>query len=153
MPIYAAARGKWKSFTNDPLMGNTVILEHENGYTTVYGHLSKTTYQNGFTTVKAGDLIGYSGDSGKMCFGPHLHFEVRDENGISMNPENFINAGVEFKDWARARSLMRVEEDGSIYLLIKGGLTKINKDNCWDILSKNTWGISENDYQNLLDLL
>ena len=54
--------------------GNYVSLRHSDGYGTVYAHLSKKLKNSG--TVKAGELIGYAGNTG-LSSGPHLHFEVR----------------------------------------------------------------------------
>lgn len=55
--------------------GKTIIVEHRNGYRTLYGHLSKLAVSNG-TTVKQGQKIALSGMTGRAT-GPHLHFEVR----------------------------------------------------------------------------
>lgn len=152
MPIYAAASGEWEEVKVDWLMGRTVILKHKDGYQTVYGHLSKTTYQEGWKNIKAGDIIGYSGNTGKFSFGPHLHFEVR-QLGYSLDPLPFIEAGNKLRAWARARALMRVENRGEIKFLLGNGVVDLNEENCWKIISKNSWGISENDFKNLLDLL
>jgi len=57
--------------------GNYILLRHYNGLETLYGHLSKALVQVG-QYVKAGDLIGYGGSTGRST-GPHLHYEVRFE--------------------------------------------------------------------------
>lgn len=55
--------------------GNVVVIRHENGLETVYGHMSKILVKPR-QTVKAGDVIGLGGSTGRST-GPHLHFEVR----------------------------------------------------------------------------
>ena len=153
-PIYAVADGIWEKASYDNLMGNTIILRHGR-YQSVYGHLSKMNYKSGYKTVKSGDLIGYSGNTGKICFGAHLHFEIRNEDKKieELDPLKYIEAGKQLVRWARARAIMKVGDKGQINFLVKGGIVELNKDNCWDIISKNCWGISEDDYKDLLNLL
>ena len=55
--------------------GNLVVVRHENGLETVYGHLSKILVKPR-QMVDAGDIIGLGGSTGRST-GPHLHFEVR----------------------------------------------------------------------------
>ena len=150
-PIYAVADGVWKSAEYNRMMGNTVTLIHGE-YQTVYGHLSKTNFIPGYSKVKAGDIVGYSGESGLMCFGPHLHFEVL-RGGVSLDPELFIKAGEDLVNWSRSRAVMKVEGKGDIQFFIKGGFVNITEENCWKIISKNTWGISNKDYKDLLNLI
>jgi len=150
-PIYAVADGIWEKASYDKKMGNTVILRHDK-YQTIYGHLSKMTYVEGYIKVKAGDIIGYSGNTGTYCFGPHLHFEVK-ENGISLDPMQFIDAGKALVNWAKKRPILRVEEKGELQYLIKGGFVKLTAQNCWNIISKNSTGISKKNYKDLLNLI
>lgn len=63
--------------------GNYVVIRHDNGLETVYGHLSKQLVkENDF--VKAGDVIGLGGNTGRST-GSHLHFETRFL-GVAINP-------------------------------------------------------------------
>ncbi len=55
--------------------GRLVILKHNYGFKTLYGHLNKVVIKSG-TFVRKGDLIAYTGNSG-ISNGPHLHYEVR----------------------------------------------------------------------------
>ena len=48
---------------------------------------------------------------------------------------------------------MKVEGKGAIKFFIKDGFVNITEKNCWKIISKNTWGISNNDYKDLLNLI
>lgn len=89
-PIHAAGSGKvicasWRSGGS----GNTVIIDHGGGITTLYLHIIK----NGFMVkegqiVAAGDVIAKVGSTG-LSTGPHLHFEVR-KNGVRQNPLDYV---------------------------------------------------------------
>jgi murein DD-endopeptidase MepM/ murein hydrolase activator NlpD len=70
---------KWNS-----AYGNMLILTEKDGTETWYCHLSSYRVAPG-TTVKAGDPIAYSGNSGNST-GPHLHFEVRPAGGAAIDP-------------------------------------------------------------------
>ncbi len=85
--IIAAASGKvvWGGWVNG--YGNTVIIDHGNGYRTLYGHNSKLLVTGG-DYVKQGQLIARSGNSGRST-GPHLHFEVQ-KDGKAQNPMNYL---------------------------------------------------------------
>ena len=63
--------------------GNMVMIDHGNGYQTLYGHMSAVTVQCG-QSIGLGQTIGYSGSTGNST-GAHLHFEVRSNGGF-INP-------------------------------------------------------------------
>jgi len=67
--------------------GNLVVIEHEQGFSTRYGHLQKGVAKVG-QRVNAGDLIALLGNTGRST-GAHLHFEVR-KNDQALNPFPFI---------------------------------------------------------------
>lgn len=75
-PVYATADGvvEWSGKHNSGF-GNLVKLDHNYGFATLYGHLSKTIVAIG-DYVRQGDLVGYSGNTG-LSSAPHLHYEVR----------------------------------------------------------------------------
>lgn len=84
-PVVAAATGKVIHKSTDTGYGNMLILEHPNGIHTYYAHLNKfhRDIQVG-STVAQFETIGYVGSTG-LSTGPHLHFEVR-ENNIPYDP-------------------------------------------------------------------
>ncbi len=74
-PIYAAFDGVVRVAKTNGGYGKMVLIRHFNNLETLYGHLSKILVDVG-QEVKAGDTIGYSGNTG-FSTGPHLHFETR----------------------------------------------------------------------------
>ena len=67
--------------------GNYVVVDHGNGYTSLYGHLQKATVKQG-DTVSAGQQVGVIGSTGNSS-GPHLHLRVH-KNGQSIDPRTVI---------------------------------------------------------------
>lgn len=67
--------------------GNLIEIDHGNGITTRYGHLSKVEVSVG-QTIGRGDLIGFVGSTGRST-GPHLHYELR-LNERPVNPRFFL---------------------------------------------------------------
>jgi len=76
-PIYATANGvvEFAGPHKSSGYGRLIIIDHNYGFKTLFGHLHKVVVKSG-TYIKKGDLIGYTGNSG-MSNGPHLHYEVR----------------------------------------------------------------------------
>lgn len=74
-PVVASAEGTVVFAGSKKGYGKTIIVEHRNGYRTLYGHLSKYSVKAG-AKVKQGQKIALSGMTGRAT-GPHLHFEVR----------------------------------------------------------------------------
>lgn len=68
--------------------GNCVMIDHGNGYKTLYGHMSSIAVTNG-QTVSKGDTVGYVGSTG-VSTGPHCHFEVWS-GGSRIDPEQFFS--------------------------------------------------------------
>ena len=86
-PVYAARKGKVIFAGYSGGYGNLVIVRHDKGYTTYYGHLNSITTKAG-ANVGVGVMIGRMGSTGRST-GSHLHFEVR-RNGVALNPADFI---------------------------------------------------------------
>ncbi len=86
-PVLATANGTVIFAGEDSTYGQTVILEHEDGFTTLYGHNDKLLVEKG-DKVLVGGRIALSGNTGKSS-APHLHYEIR-ENNIPVNPLGYI---------------------------------------------------------------
>ncbi|MEB2843397.1 peptidoglycan DD-metalloendopeptidase family protein [Rhizobiales bacterium RZME27] len=71
--------------------GNLVEIDHGQGITTRYGHMSRILVRQG-QVISVGDTIGRAGATGRAT-GPHVHYEVR-RNGEAVNPIHFLNAGL-----------------------------------------------------------
>ena len=74
--------------------GNCVMIDHGNGYKTLYGHMSSIAVSNG-QTVSQGETIGYVGSTG-VSTGPHCHYEVW-KDGSRIDPEQFYT-GLTFSE-------------------------------------------------------
>ncbi len=76
----------FSDFTIDD--GHKIIIQHDNGFITIYKHCSMLI-KNERDIVVQGELIGLSGNSGKNTTGPHLHFEIW-KDGKPKNPKEFF---------------------------------------------------------------
>ena len=88
-PIYATFAGRVRiSEYNRGGYGNLIIVRHDNGLETYYGHLSERLVQSG-EWVEAGQIIGLGGSTGRST-GPHLHFDTR-YYGQAFDPERLLD--------------------------------------------------------------
>jgi murein DD-endopeptidase MepM/ murein hydrolase activator NlpD len=90
-PVFATADGRVESAAYSGDYGNLVVLRHDFGLATRYGHLSKFNVQPG-ATVHRGDVIGYVGSTGRST-GAHLHYEIL-ANGKLLNPLQLLTRPV-----------------------------------------------------------
>ena len=86
-PVYAARAGYVITAGPRGGYGNAVVIDHGDGFTTVYAHLSAVTVSGG-TLVSALDQVGNLGSTG-LSTGPHLHFEIR-RGGVAVNPLGYL---------------------------------------------------------------
>ncbi|MGB8300588.1 MAG: M23 family metallopeptidase, partial [Azonexus sp.] len=92
-PVVAAADGVVLSAGWQSDFGNMIEVDHGDGLTTRYAHLSRMNAKAG-SLVKRGERIGAVGSTGRST-GSHLHFEVRTL-GVAQNPASFLKQGEEF---------------------------------------------------------
>jgi len=90
-PVRATAYGKVVSAGWSGGYGRMVEVDHGNGLSTRYGHLSEINVKVG-EIVKIGQVVGLVGSTGRST-GPHLHYETRIE-GEAVDPQKFLRAGV-----------------------------------------------------------
>lgn len=87
-PIYATANGVVRKIGKDKNLGNFILISHNFGYQTKFGHLDKIYLKKG-DVVKRGQIIGSMGDTGRTT-GCHLHYEVLRYNK-NRNPSDYLN--------------------------------------------------------------
>jgi murein DD-endopeptidase MepM/ murein hydrolase activator NlpD len=90
-PVRATANGKVVSAGWAGGYGRMVEIDHGNGLSTRYGHLSQINVRVG-EPIKIGQVIGEVGSTGRST-GPHLHYETRID-GEAVDPQKFLRAGV-----------------------------------------------------------
>lgn len=90
-PVRATANGKVVSSGWAGGYGRMVEIDHGNGLSTRYGHLSQINVKVG-DLIKIGQVIGEVGSTGRST-GPHLHYETRID-GDAVDPQKFLRAGV-----------------------------------------------------------
>jgi len=90
-PVHATGQGMVVRTGTSAGYGRFVEIRHEAaGLTTLYGHLSRVPREiRRGVSVDRGDMIGFSGDTG-LANAPHLHYEVQDLEGRSLNPVFFF---------------------------------------------------------------
>ena len=92
-PVRATANGKVVSAGWAGGYGRMVEIDHGNGLSTRYGHLSQIDVKVG-DPIKIGQVIGEVGSTGRST-GPHLHYETRID-GEAVDPQKFLRAGLRF---------------------------------------------------------
>ena len=85
--VKSAEKGKVTAIKNDPRYGLTVIVEHVNGFKTVYSNLLTTEFVSEGEEIEKGQSIGTVGNSAsfEICDEPHLHFEILKDD-VNVDP-------------------------------------------------------------------
>jgi murein DD-endopeptidase MepM/ murein hydrolase activator NlpD len=97
-PVVAAADGVVVTAEYHPEFGNMIDIDHGDGLTSRYAHLSRSDVKPG-RLIKRDEVIGAVGSTGRST-GSHLHFEVRMQ-GVAQNPAIFLKQGSEFAQLKR----------------------------------------------------
>lgn len=94
-PVYATADGviEWTGMHKKSGYGNLIIIQHNYGFKSYYGHLNKVVVKKTKQFVKKGELIAYSGNTGRSS-GPHLHYEIKYFYR-ALNPYWFVKWDIE----------------------------------------------------------
>lgn len=89
--VKASEEGTVKSIKNDPRYGLTVVIEHNNGYSTVYSNLLTAEFVTAGESVKKGQTIGTVGNTAtfEISDESHLHFEILKDN-VQIDPNMYI---------------------------------------------------------------
>ncbi len=92
--VMAAADGEIYTVYEDDAMGHTVVIRHNDGYTSCYSSLSDTVVVKPGDKVAMGDTIGYAADSAivESALGSHVHFSVTHYDE-PMDPNEFLRLG------------------------------------------------------------
>lgn len=105
--IFATADGVVKDVSlRNSTSGQTVVIDHGNGYETSYSHLSRIDVRKG-QQVRRGDIIALSGDTG-LSLAPHLHYEVR-ANGMRVDPIHYFFMELSPTEYQR---MIRIAQSG-----------------------------------------
>ena len=105
--VFATADGTVKEVSlRNSTSGQTVVIDHGQGYETLYSHLGKINVRRG-QTVRRGDIIALSGNTG-LSLAPHLHYEVRC-NGMRVDPIHYFFMELTPDDYQR---MMRIARSG-----------------------------------------
>ncbi len=88
-PIVAPKAGTVVNIFTGVKGGRQLKLRHNDGWLSGFAHLDDWNVLEGME-VPQGATIGFVGDSGQVT-GPHLHYTLRDENNVYVDPEEYIN--------------------------------------------------------------
>jgi septal ring factor EnvC (AmiA/AmiB activator) len=87
-PVHAVEAGKVRLVGQFGTYGLTIVLEHGNGYYSVYSHLQSAAVKLGAAVTKGATIGAVGGENSD--YGPHLHFEIRGENQVALDPTTWL---------------------------------------------------------------
>ena len=105
--VFASADGIVHSVSGrNSTYGQSIVIDHQNGYQTQYSHLSEAKVRRG-QRVRRGDIIALSGNSG-LSLAPHLHYEIR-YNGMRVDPIHYFFMELSPAEYQR---IIRISQSG-----------------------------------------
>lgn len=104
--VFATADGVVKEVSTRSTSGQSVVIDHGNGFETSYSHLGKINVRKG-EKIKRGDIIALSGNTG-LSLAPHLHYEVRN-NGMRVDPIHYFFLELSPTEYQR---IIRIAQSG-----------------------------------------
>ena len=87
-PVKSVEAGKVRLVGQFGTYGLTVVLEHGNGYYSVYSHLQSAAVELAATVTRGQEIGSVGGENSD--YGPHLHFEIRGENQVALDPTEWL---------------------------------------------------------------
>ncbi len=87
-PVKSVEAGKVRLVGQFGTYGLTVVLEHGNGYYSVYSHLQSASVELAATATRGQEIGRVGGENSD--YGPHLHFEIRGENQVALDPTEWL---------------------------------------------------------------
>jgi septal ring factor EnvC (AmiA/AmiB activator) len=87
-PVKSVEAGKVRLVGQFGTYGLTVVLEHGNGYYSVYSHLQSAAVQLAAAVTRGQEIGSVGGENSD--YGPHLHFEIRGENQVALDPTEWL---------------------------------------------------------------
>ncbi len=88
-PVYAVSSGYVSEISSTVIDGNKLTIEHDNGMTSIYSHINSISDFIVGQRIQLGEMIGKIGDA-LVTDDPHLHFAIKDSQGIFVNPQDHI---------------------------------------------------------------
>lgn len=117
--VVVSVRKDIKGFVSGGSYGNYVKIRHNNGFYTLYAHMMYNTVKVKVgDKVKGGQVIGYMGATG-TAYGGHLHFEVRNQNDVRIDPTNYLYNDLENNEFIKGNNYETLD---NMYVRFGAGL-------------------------------
>ncbi len=110
--VVGATEGRVLRVGDQGPYGNCVLVENSDGTLAWYAHLSEWVVKVG-DKIQPGQLVGFSGNTGRST-GPHLHFEIRTQQGVVLDPEQFFFTNYEENLKESAEYELRLATKGKV---------------------------------------